>query len=357
MPRRSKGPRLYLRGRAGRASQWVVRDGEREVGTGCGAGDREGAERALARYLEGKYTPRSTGGRLAGILIADVMTLYLREHAPSVAAPDFLAHTATPIIEWWGERTLADIKGQSCRGYVAWRTAQTGRHGRKVSDQTARHDLKTLRAAIGHYHREHGPLDAVPAVTLPDKAGSKDRWLTRAEAARLLWAARRQRRLARFILLGLYTGTRRDATLRLRWVPSLVSGWIDIESGVLHRAGGRERATRKRRPSCRIPDGLLPHLIRWRAADMRHGWTAVCHYDGEESRSIKRAWATACRLAGITDATPHTLRHTCATWMMHDGVPVAEAAGYIGMSIETFDRVYGHHSTDHQARAARRRRR
>lgn len=285
------------------------------------------------------------------------MAIYLREHAPTVAAPEFLGYTAAPIIEWWGKKTLADIKGQSCRDYVAWRCAQIGRHGRKVSDQTARHELKTLRSAIRYYHKEHGPLDAVPAVTLPDKAGGKERWLTRSEAARLLWAARRTPRTARFILLGLHTGTRSDACLRLRWVPSVASGWIDLDAGILHRMGGRERATKKRRPSCRIPVALLTFLKHWRAKDLQRGWTVVCHDGGEEAADIRTSFETAVRRAGLgPDVTPHTLRHTCCTWLMHDGVPVAEAAGFVGMSIEMFDRVYGHHSTDHQARAAGRRR-
>ncbi len=78
------------------------------------------------------------------------MTVYLREHAPTVARPDFIATTAKPILEWWAGKRLSEIRGQSCRDYVEWRS-------KSVSVSTARHDLKTLRAAINHYHREHGP--------------------------------------------------------------------------------------------------------------------------------------------------------------------------------------------------------
>ena len=58
-------------------------------------------------------------------------------------------------------------------------------------DQTARHDLDMLRSAIQYYQADYGPLDAVPAVTLSAKGPSRQRWLPRSEAARLLWAARR----------------------------------------------------------------------------------------------------------------------------------------------------------------------
>src|SRR5262245_50725323 len=150
MPRRRKGPRLYLRPRAGRPSTWVIRDRVHEVGTGCGEGELERAEQALERYIASKYSPpQKIGNQLQDILIADVMTAYLREHAPHTQSAEFIKHTASPIIDWWGAKTLADIRGSTCREYVAWRLKS------KVSAQTARHDLKTLRAAINHYHREY----------------------------------------------------------------------------------------------------------------------------------------------------------------------------------------------------------
>lgn len=347
MPRRAKGPRLWLRQRSGREPVWVILDRGTEHGTHCGEGDTEGAERALARYIASKYEPPKRQSRLAAIVVADVMTIYLREHGPHVKNTEFLVHTANPIIDWWGAKTLADIRGQTCRDYVVWRC----RKG--VSDQTARHDLKTLRAAINYYHREYGPLDAVPALTMPDKAGARDRWLTRKEAARMLWKARRHKRLARFILIGLYTGTRKTAILRLRWMASLDRGYIDLEAGLLHRSGRAEKATKKRQPTCRIPARLLPHLTRWQASDATRGWSDVCHYDGQESGSIKTSWATAREAAGLgPDVTPHTLRHTCTTWLIQRGVPIAEVAGFVGLSIEMVDRVYGHHSPDHQSKAA-----
>ncbi len=348
MPQQRKPPRLWLRTRAGRQSTWVILDEGREYRTSCGASDREGAEKALADHIAAKYTP--TRERvLSRLAIADVMTVYLREHAPTVARPDFLAFAAAPILDWWGDKTLAVIRGKTCRAYAAWR----GNQG--VGNSTIRNELATLRAAIRYYHREYGPLDAVPMLTLPDKASARDRWLTRSEAARLLRAARRHPRLARFILIGLYTGTRRDAILSLRWIPSVDAGYVDLDGGLIYRQGRGQRSTHKRRPPCPIPVSLRPHLERWSATDLARGWVDVCHYDGAPAASIKKAWGTARVRSGLgPDVTPHTLRHTCATWLMHRGVPIAEAAGFLGMSVQTFEAVYGHHHPDHMSRAASR---
>jgi integrase len=61
-------------------------------------------------------------------------------------------------------------------------------------------------------------LTTAPIVTLPKRPASKERWLTRDEAARLLRAVRAEpkaRHLTRLILIAIYTGTRKDAILRL----------------------------------------------------------------------------------------------------------------------------------------------
>ena len=177
--RRKQPPRLYLRKRAGREPTYVILDGAREVGTGFGPSEPSSAEKALEAYLASKYRPQTGPAPLSSIPIADVVSIYLAEWAPHVARPDFLASTAAPILDWWGDKMLAHIKGQSCREYVAWRT-------QRVSEATARHDLATLRSAVNYYHREHGPLPSVPAITMPRAPEPNDRWLTRSEAARML---------------------------------------------------------------------------------------------------------------------------------------------------------------------------
>ncbi len=284
------------------------------------------------------------------------MNLYLNEVMPHVANPSFIAYTAEPILEWWGAKTLADIRGRSCRDYVDWRTSQRikrRKQVRRVSDQTARHELKTLRAAINHYHREYGPLDAVPAVTLPKRSQPKDRHLTRSEVARLLWACRHIEHLKRWFLITLYTGSRKQVVPPMTWTVNLDSGWIDMEKGIIHRRGARERETDKQRPPCRMHRRLRGFLRRWHAADARHGWAHVCRWQGKPIASVNRSFASLRKSAGLdSDVTPHTLRHTYATWMADAGVPPAEAAGYLGMSLETYSRVYLHHSPDHQRLAA-----
>ncbi|WP_184123295.1 tyrosine-type recombinase/integrase [Roseospira marina] len=68
--------------------------------------------------------------------------------------------------------------------------------------------------------------------------------------------------------------------------------------------------------------------------------------------SVKKAFASACRRAGLSDVTPHVLRHTCGTWLAQGGVPLWEVAGYLGHTMARTTELYAHHSPDHMNRAA-----
>ena len=68
---------------------------------------------------------------------------------------------------------------------------------------------------------------------------------------------------------------------------------------------------------------------------------------------MKKGFKTAVGLARLPGkVTPHTLRHTAATWLMQRGVPIREAAGFLGMSPEVLQDTYGRHDPDHLHGAA-----
>ncbi len=353
MPRKAKSARLYLRKRPGRESVWVILDRGDEIGTGSGEGDVEQAEGALRAYLQEKYRPSGCSDPTK-TLIADLLNFYMREKIERVARPDMILYQMGFLLEWWGEKFAIEIKPKACRDYVSWRMEQVGPRGR-ISEGTARKDLETLRAALRLYHEEF-TLTALPVVKLPDKPKRREDWLDRSEAARLLWAAWRNpdaRHLVRFALIGLYSGTRPGAILRLRWLPSIDAGWVDLEHGRLYRKGGAEKETKKRQPPAPIHARLLPHLRRWQRLDATSGALHVVNFKGAPVRKLRRSWRTACFTAKLPSTlVPHSLRHTAATWQMQAGTDRWQAAGYLGMSVETLERHYGHHHPDFQAGAA-----
>jgi integrase len=183
---------------------------------------------------------------------------------------------------------------------------------------------------------------------LPPKPAPRERWLTRSEVAKLLWAARKTPHLARFILVGIYTGTRPGAILNLQW------DWIDFVRGVMHRRGEGEIETKKRRPPVRLGRKIAGHLKRWRRMDNGSSEYVVHYPDGRPMRYLTRPWQQLVKRAGLdSKIVPHTLRHTRATWLMQSGtVSVWEAAGQLGMSPTILEQVYGHWSPDFGKRAA-----
>src|SRR5262249_52459644 len=98
-----------------------------------------------------------------------------------------------------------------------------------------------------------------------------------AEAGRPLWMAWRLRQrwrdrpsdrataqhVARFILVGLYTGTRAGAICGAALMPTVGRGHVDVEAGVFYRRAAGSRETKKRQPPVRLPPRLLAHLRRW----------------------------------------------------------------------------------------------
>ena len=241
MPRISKGPRLYKRkakrrnGRLISNAVWTIRDGDREVATGVFASEAErkpprAAEDALVRYITSKYRPPRRVRDIEDIDVADVLAIYhahreaiyVERGSPQSEVTEF-ADRVGRLNDFFGGKMLAEVNAQTCGQYVKAR----GRPG------GARRDLEDLRAAINHHARE-GLHRGLVRVALPAKGPGRDRWLSRSEAAALLWACWRYREvqtrhrgplknqkietgkrplrhIARFILIGLYTGTRAGA--------------------------------------------------------------------------------------------------------------------------------------------------
>ena len=214
-----------------------------------------------------------------------MLNIYLSDKAPKQARPEETKQRVLTLADFWQSYTLADVNGKRCREYVTWRTQQTrwackpdqtNRPALPVTEGAARRELEDLRAAINH-HRQEGLCSEIVAVAVPKKSGGRDVWLTRSEAARLMWAARRARQvmrdghtkravgkhIARFILVGLYTGTRHAAICGAALQPAIGRGYIDLDRGVFHRRAQGARETNKRQPPVRLPDRLLAHMRRW----------------------------------------------------------------------------------------------
>lgn len=267
-------------------------------------------------------------------MIADVLNVYGSEVAPTKKSARQIGYCITHLLEFWGDKTAAEISAKACREYVAPR-----------APAAAGADLKVLKAAVMHWHQEYGPLTFIPSFWRPSGNPPKERWLTKSEAARLLWAARRDQHIKRMILLGLHTGSRPGVLLALRW------DQVDLRGKVLSRTPINEIEDKhKRAPKVMLGRKIMGHLRRWKRMDgpIEH----VCHLEGRQVGDPHGSWRRIVKAAGLTGITRHTLRHTRATWMMRAGVSIWDAAGFLGMTIKTLEKVYAHHDPKHMDKAA-----
>ncbi len=354
MSRPIKGARLH---KFKHRQHWYIRDtGQPDRSTGCER--REDAEKVLAAYIATKGREGSAN-EPANVTCGEVLAVYAEEYAPTVAAPERIGYAIEALLPFWEALKLSNVKGETCRRYAKTRKKVVKRDPQTkdpvefapVSPGTVRRELGVLQRAINYAHSE-GFITSAPAVSLPRKPESTERWLTRDEAARLLWAAYRGHKashLARFILIALYTGTRKDAILRMGFEPNTVGGWFDLDRGIMFRRSEAERQTKKRRTPARIPRQLAAHLRRWRA----NGAMWAVEYQGARVGDVKRAFAKAVAESGVSPCSPHTLKHTAITWALQNGASTWDAAGFFATSAETIEKVYGHHSPEHQASALR----
>jgi integrase len=194
----------------------------------------------------------------------------------------------------------------------------------------------------------------VVRITLPPKGPPRDRWLTRNELAAVLWTCWRYREvqtihrgkrkgetcetdkrplrhLARFILLAVYTGSRAGAVLTASPFRGEGRSYVDLDRGIFYRLAEGARATNKRQPPVPLPDRLLAHLRRWASKGIVNEYFVEWH--GLPVKSVKTAFKTALHLAKMTGRiSPHTLRHTAATWLMHNQLEILVGPGVVAQT-------------------------
>lgn len=358
MPREAMPPRLWFRkprrpekGRAAEKGVWLILHQQRQISTGCGKGDRKGAETTLAAYITSRHVIPTKQRHIEQIPIADVLSLYAQDIVPQRASATKAIARISRLIDWWGDKMLDEINGANCRQFCM-----------NKSDGAARRELQDLQAAINHHHSEGLHREKIK-ITLPEAGEPRQRWLTRSEAAKLLRYClhfpefqegkptdkRPLRHIARFILFALYTGSRPNDVFTATFYAGNGRSLVDLGAGLFYRKPTGKRATNKKQPTTPLPQRLQAHLRRWH----RLGSDYVVEFDGKAIKSIKTGFKTLLTQANISgDVVPYTFRHTFATWKLRAGVSTWEVAGLMGTSEAMIEQHYGHHEANHLRSAA-----
>jgi integrase len=286
-------------------------------------GDIDEAETYKAQFIA-EYERNHAPDR---ITINALLDGYLEGRRGRVRAIETLEHAAKPLRRLMGELAPDQIHDPAVARYARERRVE----GR--ADGTIIRELGVLRAALHWAGRQDGWLNKIPKFIMPvNHPQSKNRWLTKDEARRLLDGCKSPH-VRLFVMLGLYTGARKGAILGLEW-EQVTDGLIDYGPG----------HGRKRRSKVPIHPVLRMELDE---QQMTAASPYVIEYAGRPVRNIQHSFARAAEAAGLENVTPHVLRHTCATWQVMEGVPLRKVARMLGDTEKTIETVYGHHSPDY----------
>lgn len=283
-----------------------------------GTDDRAAAEQKLARL--NAPTPTDT-------TIRALWEAYEAEKEGR-AVLETMKYTWRALAPTFGSLSPEHVTVDRCRRHTA-RRRDAG-----IKDGTIHTELGHLRMVL-LWAAKRGHIDKAPHVDRPSKPLPKDRYLTRAEAWRIIEAANDPHvKIAMRLMLA--TAGRAAAILELKWAR------VDIERGVIDLRNPHDRVARKGRATTPMPDWIKPHLEEAKAGAISD---FVVEWGGRPVKSLKRGFKTAAEKAGVPDVSPHVFRHTAAVWMAEAGIPMAQISQYLGHNDEKItQRVYARFS-------------
>lgn len=324
-------------------------EGRRSKRESTGQKEEIAAQIYLGEWLKGEA--REKGELTPDYQVEDLWNLYFERHVEKNCVDTTASSTCWRNLQThFGPLLLPTVTQQDAEGidkvaeYIILR--EEGEIGNcPAAPATIRNELSRLKACFNWCadpKRKIIGLADVPLFDLPPDSPPRDRWLRApqiqamlASAAALYRADDRLSRIERFLWLALETAARRTAILELTW------DRVDFEMNTINYNVPGRRKTKKRRTIVPISKSLRPVLLR--AFAEREG-DLVCDH---MSLSIWGMMQTIGKHAGIEMAVgPHVLRHTAATHMLRNGVPIWQVAGILADTIATVERVYGHHVPD-----------
>lgn len=331
-------------------AHWYDAESKRTKRKTLDTGDHALAATRFAEFLvRGPDNPDARGG-IPGVkaTVAQVLDWYEKDHLDAPEGPvaaDRQRFAIVALKAFFADIAVQDVTIDKSRAYRVARVR--GLQTRPVGDSTVRRELGVLVAAANHALAwKRIKPDEMPSVELPTEAaaGEKKPWLTKA-AIRLIFD-KAEGDLLDFCRFTYYWASRRDAVERLRRVQ------IDLQHGTadLHPPGARR--TKKRKPIVPIYPEIRPALER-RMERTNDYLFPSCGRADRPYAEFYTAFKKLCESHGIAAVDgagdtpwPHLLRHSRATHMLMDGESIYKVAKLLGDTVQTVERVYGHHCVE-----------
>jgi len=269
----------------------------------------------------------------------ELMVRYITATRDEMRSPERVGYAVEKLRRVFSGRIMERLRRSDVSVHIEKRKAEG------VGPATINRELDVLSAAI-NYARKRWDWEMnnpCSGMSLKEPEG-RLRWISRAEADALIREAERDARsphLADFIRLALNTGCRKNEMLKLSW------DRVDLRGNRLflepeHTKSGKRRVV----PLNEEARKALLGRARFRAEFCPGSPWVFAHKSGERVQYMQNGFQGACRRAEIERFRVHDLRHTCASWMVQQGVPLMEVRDVLGHSTIEMTERYAHLAPD-----------
>ena len=277
----------------------------------------------VAEVFNGKFHPRR---KLESMRFSEMSRIYLDNYAKAnkkswMCDKYCLGAHLNP---YFGSMRLSDLSPLLVEKYRADRL----RAG--IRKSTANRELALLKK-IFNLAVDWGFITSNPVIKVklfPEKDNLKERVLSEAEEAKILRESAPH--LKPIIITALSTGMRKNEILSLMW--------SNVDVGRKTILASKTKSGKNRT----IPiNTVLVKVLE----DLKAGSRSEFVFSGPEGkgiRTVRRAFANACRRAGVNGLRFHDLRHTFATRLIRKGVDIVTVQNLLGHHSVTVTQRYTH---------------
>jgi site-specific recombinase XerD len=252
------------------------------------------------------------------------------------------------LVEFTGDVQIKKLDAETVRKWRLWLNRLTDQNGEPISKTTQNYHLIALRSFLKYLAKRDIPALTSDKIELASVKRPQVTFLEQEEVMRLLEAIDTSTPIGmrdRAILELLFSGG-----LRVSELVSLNRDHINLER--------REFSIRGKGQKDRlifISDEAADWLDRFLHSRKDNFKPLFIHYSGSKdelddgaytrltARSVQRMVGRYARLAGITKrVTPHTLRHSFATDLLHNGADLRSVQSLLGHANVSTTQIYTH---------------
>lgn len=219
-----------------------------------------------------------------------------------------------------------------------------------LAPATINKDIGFISAAYNHCIRKHDwPLINPAAGKKLSEPKPRPKFLTPEDFAKLLAASYQECRawyLPHFIIITIGGAFRKSETLKLKW------DRIDFKHQLI--LFDPEDQKSRRVASTPISSDVMPFLLELKAYHDEHcRWSpwVFCRKRGDRIRDVRRSFGSAVKRAGIPHTWIHMLRHTAASWLVQNGMPLQKVQQVLRHASITQTERYAYLNPEHTREA------